>query len=110
MAPAITGKHGQNGAGTYIKEKKTIDKIFVTILIKVKAPGYLEHGKTAGDHCPIWVEIFKESVLDTRAPEIPSFCARKLKCHDPCIVLRYNKASEKYLRDHNFFTLSQKAV
>ena len=22
MAPAITGKHGQNGAGTYIKEKK----------------------------------------------------------------------------------------
>ena len=103
LVPAITGTHGEQGPETYNKGTKPIDEIFVSNAIRVKAAGYLEHGESAGDHRPIWIEVSKESALGGTAPDLPSFKARKLKCHDPRIVERYNKALEKYLKDHNFF-------
>ena len=103
LQPAITGRHGREGPETYNKGKNPIDEIFVSPTIQVTEGGYLEHGQSAGDHRPIWIEVEINSMLGGNTPELPSFQARKLKCHDPRIVDRYNTALYKYLRDHNYF-------
>ena len=108
LKPAVTGKHGNEGPETYNNGSKPIDEIFITPAIEVTASGYLEHGKSVGDHRPIWVEISKESAFGSVLPDLPSFKARKLKCHDPRIVTKYNDILEKYLRDHNFFNRVEK--
>ena len=103
LIPAITHKHGSNGPETFNNGSKPIDEIFTSMTIKVQAAGYLEHGKAQGDHRPIWIEITKDSGLGSKLPELPSHTARRLKCHDPRIMDRYNSLLENYLRKHNFY-------
>jgi hypothetical protein len=103
LVPTITNKHGNQGPETYSGGSKPIDKIFCSSSLQVLSAGYLEHGKSTGDHRPIWVDISTSTTLGTNIPTLPTFNARRLKCQDPRIVARYNDVLEKFFTKHGVY-------
>jgi hypothetical protein len=103
LVPSITHRHGNQGPETYSRGSKPIDEIFCSSSLHVVSAGYMEHGKSTGDHQPIWVDISTESALGTNIPNLPSFNAHRLKCQDPRIVTRYNRILEQYFITHGVY-------
>lgn len=103
LIPSITNKHGNSGPGTHNRGSDPIDEIFISQTLQVTKAGYLAHGEGIGDHRAIWIDITKASALGEKLPELPSYRARRLKCHDPRTVKRYNKLLEDYLRKYGVF-------
>ena len=110
MHPAITGRHRKVAPPTYNKGRHPIDEIFVSGGLTVQKSGYLHHGTNEGDHCPLWVDISKDSALGIEPPKIHSIHARRLKTKDPNIVNKYNailqeefEKNDIYLRALNLY-------
>jgi hypothetical protein len=104
LIPFITTKYGDSGPETYSGGSKPINKIFCSSSLQVVAAGYLEHGKSTGDHRSIWIDISMGSALGTNIPQLPTFNARCLKCQDPRIVAKYNKVVlEQFLTKHGVY-------
>ena len=57
LEPAVTGRHGHSGPQTWVRGSKPIDEIFHSRGVQVLQCGYLSHGSSVGDHCPIWITL-----------------------------------------------------
>ena len=90
LIPAIHHVHGNELPPTYNEGSKPIDEIFVSTTLKINACGYLPHGSSLGDHCPVWVDLNRDTVLGVKGHLKPIYQARKLKTQDPRIVEKYN--------------------
>ena len=95
-------RHGDsNLPATYSAGTKPIDEIFVTPTLQVTACGYLDHGSSLGDHRPVWVDIYRPSMLGIKGKLKPTYNARRLKTNDPRIVEKYNKTLLELLQESN---------
>lgn len=89
LLPATSSRHGPELPATYNNGSVAIDEIFCSSTLLVEAAGYLEHGLTLSDHCPIWVDLNKSTVVSTKAKLKPTYSARKLKTNNPRVVKKY---------------------
>ena len=103
LVPAITSKY-PNAPERYNLDFKSIDEIFVSLSLSVKAAGYLEHGASLGHHRPIWIDLDKKSAFGTRYPDLPSYQARRLKCTSPAVVKQYLQELHKYYKKHDVYS------
>ena len=102
LVPTNFVRHGPDLPATHNAGKLPIDEIFVSETLEYKKCGYLEHGHSSGDHRALWVDITYTSALGDKLPTLTTFEARKLKCHDPRIVERYNTLLKVLLMHENF--------
>jgi hypothetical protein len=100
LIAAITSSHSAPFASTHSRGTRPIDEIFTTPGIDITACGYMEFGTGVGDHRPIWILITMASALGANLPSLPSYQARRLKCHDPIIVERYLRTLSEFLDQH----------
>ena len=63
LIPEISTKHRKNLPETHNNSTVPIDDIFYISTLKVIQVGYLEHGKSLSDHCPIWMDISKTMLI-----------------------------------------------
>jgi hypothetical protein len=98
MVPAITHQHGTQGPETFSGGSMPIDEIFCSSSLQVQAAGYLQHGQATGDHRPIWIDVTTDSFLGADRQPLPSYKARRLKCQDPRIVVKYNTVCSNLLQ------------
>ena len=103
LIPSITGRHGKDGPETYHRGSVPIDEIFVSSNISIFKCGYLNHGTNCSDHRAIWIDIKKISVLGSKLPNLPTYQARRLKCHDPRIVSKYLYELDEFMEKHNLY-------
>ena len=103
MLPVITRNHKDKAPPTYNHGSYPMDEFFASASLKIHKCGYIEHGTNTGDHCPIWVELDKNSVLGTNPPPVPQQQARRLKPNDPNIVNKYNYLLEQEFEKHNVY-------
>ena len=62
LIPEISTKHRKNLPETHNNSTVPID----ISTLKVIQVGYLEHGKSLSDHCPIWMDISKTMLIDKK--------------------------------------------
>ena len=106
MVPGITGRHKDQAPPTYNNGSHPIDEIFCTSGLVITGSGFLEHGINEGDHCPLWIEFTKQSLLGTLPPDIATYQPRRLKTHDPNIVKKYNIILEEEFEKYGVYKRS----
>ena len=94
LIPAVISHH-ENAPATFARGSYPIDEIFVSSSLEIKACGYLEQSRNAGDHRPVWIEVTQADALGINPPPVTSYAARSLKTNDPRIVSKYNKVLEE---------------
>ena len=101
LVPVMSNKFDSPLPATHNNGSQAIDEIFASSTISIQAAGYLEHGSTLSDHCPLWVDVTKDTLIGTKATLKPTYATRKLKTDDPRVVRKYlNKLEELLLRDN----------
>ena len=104
MVPVITGgRHNGDPPETYNKGTYPIDECFASSNLKINKCGFMRHGDNGSDHCPIWLDVDKNSALGSVPPDIQSHRARKLKTLDPRVVSKYNQMLEEEFEKHNLY-------
>ena len=104
LIPIITETHKQETPPpTYNRGSNPIDEVFATPGLEIVKCGYMQHGIIGSDHCPIWVEVSKRSMLGTRTPPLQKFQARKLKLNNPAIVDKYNTRLQEEFEKRNIY-------
>jgi len=103
LTKAITQQHGLNGPNTHNQGQNPIDAIFLPMdIIKSVNSGYLAFGKgIPSNHCIVWINIPMAALGWFQTLEAVPIRARRLKCIDPHIVIRYNKILQEQLDLHN---------
>ena len=105
LVEGITAHHpGKYVPPTHKTGSKPIDGIFITPGITVLNAGFLAHSDgvavTGADHRCVWMDIDLDAILGKAMPAPHRFPARRVKCNDPRIVNRFNKAYEEFLAYH----------
>ena len=108
MKPVIQAKFPGELPPTYNRGSKALDEIFFTENVKINKCGYMQHGILASDHCPIWIEIDKKSVLGSKTGMVQKLKARRLKNNNPDIVNKYNHILEEELSKRNVYKRASK--
>ena len=80
-----------------------VDEFFVSLSLKILNCGYLDHGCNTGDHCPIWLEVEKDSLLGTNPSPVPRQQAQSLTTRDPHVVKKYNHLLEQESEKHDMY-------
>ena len=88
---------------TYNKGKDPIGEFFCSKALRIDKCGFLSYGTNTGDHCPIWVDLTKESALGINPPKVTSFQARRLKTTDPRTVQKYSTVLEEEFQKHRIY-------
>ena len=108
IRPVVQTKHPGQLPPTYNRGKKALDEIFVTEDVEIVKCGYLQHGILTSDHCPIWVEVTKKSVLGSKSEPVQKYKARRLKSNNPNVIKKYNFELEKQLEERNLYSRTAK--
>ena len=106
LIPAIASLHGQTLPPTFNSGSSPIDEIFISTSLKITAAGYLEHGTTLGDHCPLWVDIDRTAFIGANGYLKPTYNTRRLKTNDPRTVKRYLSTLHNILHSSNIYQLT----
>ena len=99
----ITDKHKNNQEvePTYHKGSLPIDGVFITPNITVHKCGYLPFGALPSDHRCIWIELKVSETLGSKMSPLNKPQARRLKCSDPRIMKKWEKAYKRFIKQHN---------
>ena len=103
LIPAVQSRHGKNLPATYSKGSVPIDEIFISSTLTLSHSGFLAHGSAPGDHCAVWIEVKKNSMIGTNLPKNKAFQARKLKCRIPRVVKKYNTLLQEYCKRYGIY-------
>ena len=103
LIPVMSSRFGKNLPPTHNNGSYAIDEIFVSSTLQIHAAGYLEHGSSLSDHCPLWFDITKNSMIGFNSKLKPTYASRKLKNDDPRVVSRYLIKLQEILEGHNVF-------
>ena len=103
LIPIMSTKFGKSLPATHNNGSYAIDEIFVSTTVSVQSAGYLEHGSSLSDHCPLWIDVTKDSIIGVKAKLKPTYATRKLKTSDPRVVSRYLTKLEELLHSNNVF-------
>jgi len=103
LAEAITQQHGPNGPNTHNWGQNSIDAIFLPMdIIKSVNYGYLAFGEgIPSNHHVVWINIPLAALGWFQTLELVPIRARRLKCTDPHIIIRYNKVLQEKINLHN---------
>lgn len=101
LREAISSHHNEEGPATYHRGSKQIDGIFVSQTISVVKAGFMEFGELPTDHRAIWFEIAFVNAFGYNMAEVVTPAARRLKCNDPKVQIRWIELYKEYLADKN---------
>ena len=97
LLPINSTRHGPNLPPTHNNGSYAIDEIFASKTLDIRGSGFLPHGSNLSDHCPVWIDITKDSFIGVKDKLKPTYATRKLKTNDPRVVTRYINHMKDYL-------------
>jgi hypothetical protein len=97
MKDLVTHRHGV-GPATFHVGSEPIDGIFGTAGLWGVECGYME---APGDHLGVWADIPKDMLFEASQAVWTPPQARRLRCEDPRVVLKYSTELEKLYNAQN---------
>ena len=86
---------------TFHKGQHSIDGIFVSGAITVKASGYLPFGIFPSDHRLIWMDVSFQNIFGHYMPRLYHAKARRLKSDNPKVANRFIQLYSSFIKQHD---------
>ena len=103
LTEALTFKYGSDPPPTYQRGTTSLDGIFVSSQFLGVSGGYLEYGDAPCDLRGTWIDVPQAAFLGYKIPITPVRPPRKLTCHDPRTVRRYQSTLHDLYLKHNVY-------